>query len=93
MHLNEDITNFMETLVEEEFLTQKISAEFDDDYVQDLFCLTLNRLAPHYVRNTIDVRINITPEKRNKIAEDIGSAILEGHKILQSNRRRNTERD
>ncbi|MEX1665368.1 late competence development ComFB family protein [Zhongshania arctica] len=93
MQLNEDITNFMETLVEEEFERQNISTQFDNDYVQDLFCLTLNQLSPHYVRNTIDVRINITPAQRQDIAQKVISAMHEGHKVLGSHRRSAQARD
>ncbi|WP_269620442.1 late competence development ComFB family protein [Zhongshania sp. BJYM1] len=87
MQLNEDISNFMETLVGEEFSIQGIDSRFDNDYIQDLFCLTLNQLRPHYVRNSIDVRINITAEERNNISKNIIRAIDEGHKVLQSGRR------
>lgn len=92
MQLNEDISNFMETLVGEEFSIQGLGNRYDNDYIQDLFCLTLNQLRPHYVRNTIDVRINISAEERAKIAKSIIHAIDEGHKILQSGRR-SGERD
>ena len=87
MYLDEDIKNFMETLVEEEFSAQNLSALYGQEYLQDLFCLTLNQLKPHYVRNSIDVRINITPIERSDISKSIVSAMNEGHKILQSDRR------
>jgi hypothetical protein len=92
MYLDEDIKNFMETLVEEEFSAQSLNKAYDHEYLQDLFCITLNQLKPHYVRNTIDVRINFTSTERSDISKKIAVAINEGHRILNSGRR-SAERD
>lgn len=92
MLLNEDITNFIEILVEEEFDAQGIADKHDTEYIQDLFCITLNQLPPHYVRSTIDVRINLTPEQRGELAQKITTAMNMGHEILHANRR-GTERN
>lgn len=87
MFLSEDVHNFMEPIVEEEFSNRGIAQQYDNDYVQDLFCLTLNALPPRYLRHALDVRMNMTAGDRERLSQDIGQAIEHGHAILRQGRR------
>lgn len=85
--LSGEVQNFTEILVEEEFEALGLIRNHGREYVQDLFCLVLNQLPPHYLRHTIDVRINMTEKDRADISTKISSAIQQAQSILQSNRR------
>lgn len=87
MSMSGEVHNFMETLTLEEFAIRGISDRYDQDYVQDLFCLTLNNLKPHYVRFSLDVRMNMTPDDRTRLTESVSIAIAKAHRILLQNRR------
>lgn len=87
MIAHEEVHNFMESLVTEEFASAQISQRYDHDYVQDLYCLTLNALPAHYVRHAIDVRINMDGPQRESIGKQIQEAIRTAHGVLASHRR------
>ncbi len=85
----EDVHNFTEALVAEEFDAAQIAQRYDFDYVQDLYCLTLNALPAHYVRHGIDVRINMDAERRHSLGQQIQEAMRSAHAVLAANRRQN----
>jgi hypothetical protein len=91
MFLSEDIENFMEVLVDEEFNQLGLAEQYHNDYVQDLYCLTLNNLRPKYVRYSIDVRMNMTSQERLDASKAIREAISRGQEILRNDRRKQRE--
>ncbi|GAB3378314.1 late competence development ComFB family protein [Spongiibacter taiwanensis] len=88
MFSSDEVENFMEILVAEEFEAAQISQRYDHDYVQDLYCLTLNALPAHYVRHSIDVRINMDLEDRSALTGKIQAAMRHAHGILANDRRK-----
>ena len=82
MPLSDEIQNFTEVLVEEEIDELGIADTHDHDYVQDLFCLVLNKMPPHYVRHSVDVRINMSYEERKALSAKILKAVAEAREIL-----------
>lgn len=88
MYLSEEVQNFTESLVEDVFEQQGVFERYDGDTVQDLFCLVLNQLPPRYLRHSVDVRINITPEEQQAINSEILEAIDQGLQVIRSNRRK-----
>lgn len=90
MFAAEDVHNFTEALVAEEVEAAQIAQRYDHDYVQDLYCLTLNALPAHYVRHAIDVRINMDGARRQALSKQIQQAMLTAHSVLSAHRRQDS---
>lgn len=88
MRLAEDIKNYMETLVEEEIALRGLAEKHDNDYLQDLFCLTLNALPPKYVRYAIDVLMYMSNEERAALQKQVTRALNDATIVMGSNRRK-----
>ncbi len=93
MFLAEDTKNYMETLVEAEITGRQLGETHDDDYVQDLFCLTMNSLPPKYVRYAIDVLMYLSNEEREALQKKVRKALDDAVIIIGSNRRKESRRD
>lgn len=91
MLVSEDVHNFMESVVEEEFDALGITEKYGLELAQDLYCLTLNHLRPKYVRFEIDVRMNMNSNERVALSEQIAMAINKSMEILKLNRRGSRE--
>ncbi len=91
MFVSDEIENYMESVVDETFSQLDLSSKYDDDYIKDLYCLTLNNLPAKYVRYAIDVKINDTPEAQAEMAKKVREAIAKGQSTLALSRRQ--ERD
>ena len=76
----DDIHNWYERLVVQQLGSNvKLRAEFSEESIADIACLTLNHLPPKYLRHSVDMSFYTSPVERSemdqKIAEAISAAI------------------
>jgi len=50
----------------------------DPDFYDDLACVALNQLQPHYVRHSVDAGFYMTAEDHAKITENVKLAVSTG---------------
>ena len=93
MFLSEDVHNFMEALVEEEFTRCGLSSQYDRSYLEDLFCLTLNALPAKYVRHSLDMRMYMSAEERTEMEFQVRVAVENARQVLSRDRRRENRDD
>ncbi|MBD2858138.1 late competence development ComFB family protein [Spongiibacter sp. KMU-158] len=91
MIFSDEIENYMEGVVDDEFERLNLANLYDEDYLKDLYCLTMNGLPAKYVRYSLDVKINDTPEARAKLVKQVREAIAKGQAALASDRRQHRE--
>ena len=87
MFLSEDVHNFMEALVEEEFIRRNLPSQYERSYLEDLFCLSLNALPAKYVRHALDMRMYMSPEERGELELQVRKAVENASEILRRDRR------
>ena len=71
------IENYYETLVFDRIrkLTKERGEEPDPDYWEDLACVALNHLPPHYVRHIVDFISHLSDEQRDNLNSEVNSAV------------------
>lgn len=73
----ESIHNYYETLVIKHVMeTVAKNDECDEDYLEDVVCLALNKLPARYVRHDVDMAFFLTTRERDKMQHDITEAVL-----------------
>ncbi|MDT8438698.1 MAG: late competence development ComFB family protein [Wenzhouxiangellaceae bacterium] len=73
----EDAFNFCEKVVRELLLETPETADLDEDTLEDLYCLTLNRLPPRYVRHEADTVFFLKPTDRVELEQKARQAMGE----------------
>ncbi len=89
MLLSDEVTNFTELLVEEIIDASGLEQRLDNDTLPDVLCLTLNKLPPHYVRSTLDVKLNLSAEQRTERLRDVDAALVAAVGVNTAQRRTN----
>ena len=87
MLISHEITNFTEILVEEAVNAMGLEHSMDNELLQDVVCLALNKLPAHYVRSTMDVRINLALDNQQPLLKQVDAAIAEAINVVSSGRR------
>lgn len=76
------IHNYYESLVGE-YLLHELPDEYaeDQDFIEDVACLALNRLPARYVRHDVDMAFFLTTDERekmqNSVVESVTAAIAQ----------------
>lgn len=86
----ESVNNYYETLVAYEIreqLSESESAE-DNDYIEDIACVALNRLPPRYVRHHVDLVYYLTDEEKLKMDNAVRMAVSEAITFVNRHRQR-----
>lgn len=80
-----NISNYYEQLVIDRLwkLAEQAVVPFSQAFQEDLACLALNKLAPCYVRNSIDKSINIGEKQYQEMVEAVDLAIKQGIETVQ----------
>ena len=87
MPISDNVTNFAEILVEESIEASGLENTMDPDLLQDVVCIALNNLPPHYVRSTLDVKINLSAEDRHALMSSVDAAVMAAVEVVNSGRR------
>ena len=84
----EAIHNYYESLVIEHVMnTVAKNGDHDEDFLEDVVCLSLNRLPARYVRHDVDMAFFLTTREREKMQHDITEAVLDAvHTVTERNR-------
>lgn len=83
MQLDLDIHNFYEHLVIEHLETNKLSLEFDNEFLADLCCLALSQLPARYIRHDIDMAFYLSADERKSMSDQVDKAINHALNYLQ----------
>ncbi len=87
MLISDTVTNFTEILVEESIDANGLEKSMGPDLLQDVVCIALNKLPPHYVRSTLDVKINLSAEERHALMSSVDAAVMAAVEVVNSGRR------
>ena len=87
MLISDRITNFSEILLEDAISKRQLEKSMSEEHLQDVICLTLNQLRPQYVKSTMDMRINLSPEEYQSALRGIDTALEKAISIVKSGRR------
>ena len=93
----DSIYNYYENPVFAEIEQLLSSTEYadDPDFYDDVACVALNQLQPHYVRHSVDAGFYMTSEDHAKIHENVKIAVSTGLEKVKKYRagpsRENTE--
>lgn len=73
----ENIHNYYEKLVVEHLFQHQIQDEGqrDQDYLEDLACLALNRLPVHYVRHDVDTAFFLSDDAYQAMQREVADAV------------------
>ncbi len=84
----DNVHNYYETLVFQKTieLLHEHQADFDEELLEDIACITLNNLPPRYVKNEVDVAYFLTAEERVAIDKQIEQAVKHAIKFVVSKR-------
>jgi len=78
----EDAFNFHEKIVRELLTSAPETANLDTETLEDLYCLTLNQLKPHYVRHETDTVFFLKPEQRASLEQQAEHAMTQALKKI-----------
>ncbi len=85
----ESVHNYYENLVFTEIRKtlkkRKLSSE--DDYVEDIACVALNRLPTRYVRHHVDLAFYLTAEEHEMINDSVKTAVADAFTFVDRHRR------
>lgn len=82
-----EITNVVEERVIERIMEQiGSSGEFDHDQLEDIACLTLNRVPAHYVRYTVDAAAALSAGEYEAQDKAINNALEYALEIVRNRR-------
>ncbi|MFT6552408.1 MAG: hypothetical protein ACJA1I_002460 [Zhongshania marina] len=87
MLISDRITNFSEILLEDAIAKRQLEKSMSEEHLQDVICLTLNQLRPQYVKSTMDMRINLSPEEYQSALRGIDTTLEKAISIVKSGRR------
>jgi hypothetical protein len=88
----ESIHNYYEPLVIEHIMnTVGREPDTDQDFLEDVACLTLNQLPPRYVRHDVDMALFLTTREREKMQQRISEAVLHAAQQIRDSRRHGTQ--
>lgn len=71
------IHNYYEALVGDYLLNTALNGEaLDQDFLEDVACLALNRLPARYVRHDVDMAFFLTTRERERMQQQVVEAVL-----------------
>ena len=75
----ETVHNFYERLVEESLNTLIVDPDstFTEEQFEDVACLALNKLPPHYIKHDVDVLFYVSEQEQGDMREKTITAIKE----------------
>ena len=84
------VQNYFEPLVYERIAAFTADGDLarDDDFLEDVACVALNRLPSRYVRYRVDAAFYMTTEERNEIDRMVNDAVTEAFRFVASHRDR-----
>ena len=84
MRLEDDIHNYYEKLVLQQFSIMKLEDKNDADFIADLTCIVLNQLTPRYIRHEVDMAFYLPASERFEMESQVKIAINKGLEFMKS---------
>lgn len=82
MKLSDDIHNYYEKLMLEQFTSLDIEQKHDADFIADLSCIVLNQLPARYIRHEVDMAFYLPVPERYDMETRVKEAIEKALKFM-----------
>jgi hypothetical protein len=86
MKISDDIHNYYEKLVMQQFLSAKFNEKYDEDFIADLTCVVLNQLPTRYIRHEVDMAFYLPPSERFEMESRVKVSIAKAVEFMQLNK-------
>ena len=85
----DSVHNYFEHLVINEInnSVKKRKMKADEDFLEDVACVALNRLPARYVRHHVDLAFYLTADEHRQIEESVKKAVAEAISFVDEHRR------
>lgn len=93
MKINEDVHNYMETLVGQKLATDEFILNYSNEQLADIACLALNQTRPIYIRYDIDFLASLPEERLAVLKQAAHVAIKSSIDLIKNDRRQNRLED
>ncbi len=87
----ESIRNYYEQLVIDEVMNTVAKPHSDQDFLEDVTCLALNKLPPRYLRHEVDMAFYLTSSERQQMHDSVASAVREAADYVSAAREQQTD--
>jgi len=87
MHFD-SVRNYYEKLVSERVAQVVGRKVVDNDYLEDVACVTLNHLPPRYIRHEVDMIFYLSPIEREEMVKKVDDAITDAVAFIKENKKR-----
>jgi len=87
MHFD-SVRNYYEKLVCERVAQVVGRKSVDNDYLEDVACVTLNHLPPRYIRHEVDMIFYLSPIERDEMVQKVDNAIVDAMSFIKENKKR-----
>lgn len=86
MKLSDDIHNYYEKLMLEQFALLNVEEKYDSDFIADLSCIVLNQLPTRYIRHEVDMAFYLPVSERFDMESKVKVAIEQALKFMTEHR-------
>ncbi|NMP33362.1 late competence development ComFB family protein [Thalassotalea sp. M1531] len=86
MKISDDIHNYYENLVGEQFDELGIEDKYESDFVADLTCIVLNQLPTRYIRHEVDMAFYLPASERFEMESKVKVAVQKGLEFMKAHR-------
>lgn len=83
MKISDDIHNYYENLVVEQFKELKLADKYDGDFMADLTCIVLNQLPTRYIRHEVDMAFYLPASERFEMESKVKVAVQKGLEFME----------
>lgn len=87
MKISDDIHNYYEKLVVQQFSKLKVEEKYDQDFIADLTCVVLNQLPARYIRHEVDMAFYLPASDRFEMENKVDIAIKKALEFMESQRK------
>lgn len=83
MKISDDIHNYYENLVVEQFEQLSLDDKYDADFMADLTCIVLNQLPTRYIRHEVDMAFYLPASERFEMESKVKVAVQKGLEFMK----------
>lgn len=84
MKISDDIHNYYERLVLQNFEAGKFEEKYDTDFIADLICIVLNQLPTRYIRHEVDMAFYLPASERFEMESKVKVAISKALEFMKN---------
>ncbi len=86
MRISDDIHNYYEKLVLDQFLLLKLEDKYGEDFIADLTCVVLNQLPTRYIRHEVDMSFYLPASERFEMESKVKVAISKALDFMKNHK-------